>query len=74
MMDKTSEINNVKSMLFVFSHQTRKIGKWHCMPIIHQKSWFDHMKNFSLFLNHNVSPFFVSQGWQPLIVADSFHI
>jgi hypothetical protein len=35
------------------------------MPIIHQKSWFNHMKNFSRFLDHNLPIFLFHKVGNP---------
>jgi hypothetical protein len=54
MADETSEIKNRLKKSLCYSCLVTKLVKldfkWHRMPIIHQKSWFDDTKNFSPFL------------------------
>jgi hypothetical protein len=44
-------------MLFIFNKRVKLEFKWHCLPIVHQKSWFDHIKNFSSFLDRSLPIF-----------------
>jgi hypothetical protein len=44
------------------------------MPIIHQKSWFDHMKNFSPIFGPQSPYFLFHKGGNPVVDSSEQHV